>query len=342
MYKAKRILPNITGEQLDHYLLNGWFRMNQSVFTTEFLQMELDFFDAIWLRHTLENFEFPKWFYKLKRNEKFQVSIVPFHLTQEHEMLYQLYRESRPDGFPQSLESVLFGDSPDNIFNTIQIDVRHDSELVASGFFDLGETSAAGIVSYFDPAYKNFSLGKYATLIAYEYCIQKGLTHFYPGYFAPGNPAFDYKLDLHKPSLEYLEVAFGSWIPFKFYKPTHNPLFTMQHYLGELIKSLAEQGMRSTLVYNAHFAFVSNSRWDSPLFVYIEKGPEIQKHFAVTYDTNTQLYNLFDSLDLEATPELIRMEGKMISLEYIPLKKPLAELGSSRTILKEISSSTKS
>jgi arginine-tRNA-protein transferase len=329
MYKAKRILPDISGAQLDQYLRNGWFRMNQSVFTTEFLQMELDFFDAIWLRHKLDAFEFPKWFYKLKRNKNFSVTIVPFHLTQEHEMLYQVYRESKPEGFPQSLESILFGDSPDNIFNTIQIDVRKDGALVASGFFDLGATSAAGIVSYFDPAYKNLTLGKYATLLAYEYCKQKGLAYFYPGYFAPGNPAFDYKLDLHQPSLEYFDVPFDAWVTFGFYKREESPFAFMRNQLLSLVEELDQRGLTSTLVHNAHFAFVSNSRWDSPLFVHISTG---QKQYAVTYDTNTNLYNLFDHLDLDDPPELIRIEGKMISLEYIPLKKPIAELTSAETM----------
>ena len=73
MYKAKRILTSISPEELDQYLENGWFRMKQQVFTTEFLQMGLDFFDAIWLRQDLPRFQLSKWFHKMKRNPRFKV-----------------------------------------------------------------------------------------------------------------------------------------------------------------------------------------------------------------------------------------------------------------------------
>jgi arginine-tRNA-protein transferase len=261
MYKAKRILTSISPEELDQYLENGWFRMKQQVFTTEFLQMGLDFFDAIWLRQDLPRFQLSKWFHKMKRNTRFKVEVSDLNLTSEHELLYQAYRETKTEGFPESLESILYGDSTENIFQTKQINIYEKQDLIASGFFDLGQNSAAGIVSYFEPRYRNFSMGKFATMLAYEYCQQHGFHYFYPGYFAPGNSNFDYKLNFDPQSLEYLDTRIQSWRPIENYKDTESPIEIVQQKLAQLSEQLDSQGLRVYHVYNLYFAFTETSRF---------------------------------------------------------------------------------
>ncbi|HSF44423.1 MAG TPA: hypothetical protein VLA58_00385, partial [Chitinophagaceae bacterium] len=72
MYKASRALTSIRPEELDQYLSRGWFRMDQTIFTSQFLQDDdFIFRDLIWLRHRLSAFRFPKWFRKMKKNTRF-------------------------------------------------------------------------------------------------------------------------------------------------------------------------------------------------------------------------------------------------------------------------------
>ena len=60
-----RNLEYILPFQLDQYLQMGWFRMGQTMFTTNFLIFNNEQFNALWLRIDLEKFEhFPKQTYR--------------------------------------------------------------------------------------------------------------------------------------------------------------------------------------------------------------------------------------------------------------------------------------
>ena len=333
MYKAKRILDSIKPEELDHYLENGWFRMKQHVFTTEFLQMGLDFYDAIWLRQDLHHFQLPKWFQKMKRNNRFRVEVTEFNPTAEHELLYQAYRETKPEGFPESLESILYGDSDENIFHTIQINIYDGRDLVAAGFFDLGQLAAGGIVSYFEPRYKNFSLGKYATMLAYEFCQQQGVRYFYPGYFAPGNNDFDYKLKFHAASLEYLDMRSQSWRSIESYNEGELPLKIIQTKLDQLSDQLEDRGLLTHCVYNIYFAFMETSRFDSPIVVMVRPSEDHGRQFIITYDHHTDDYHVFDCTEEDCAAELRLYDGKMICMQHFPLRKPALSVPEMKEII---------
>ena len=45
---------SLSGEELDRYLAEGWFRMGQTIFTTNFLNFKQKFYSAIWLRIRLD------------------------------------------------------------------------------------------------------------------------------------------------------------------------------------------------------------------------------------------------------------------------------------------------
>lgn len=322
MYKARRIMERIAAEELDHYLEKGWFRMKQHMFTTEFLQMGSDFYDAIWLRHRLPGFRFPKWFDKMKRNPLFRAEVTAFHPGPKHEMLYQAYQESKPTGFPESLESILYGEGDTNIFNTRQVNIFAGDELVGAGFFDLGGNSAMGIVSYYEPRYKRFGMGKYATMLAYEYCAMKGLTWFYPGYFAPGNPSFDYKTNFDPASLEYLDMHHQQWLSFDAFRTVELPMAAILQQLADLDLKLATEGLVTCLIHNIFFAFSDNSRYDSPLMLLICSQDEHAGQALVTYDHHTREFHLFRCGEVDLASETRAHEGKMICVQYFQIRKP--------------------
>lgn len=322
MYKAKRILESIGAEELDHYLQNGWFRMKQHVFTTEFLQMGVDFFDAIWLRHELQRFHFPKWFTKMKRHQRFRAQITDFHPGPEHEMLYQSYRESKPEGFPESLESILYGESDSNLFNTRQVNIYDGDTLVGAGFFDLGYQSAMGIVSYYDPSYKPQSMGKLATMYAYDYCHQQGIKYFYPGYFAPNNPSFDYKLHFDPASLEYLDMVRQEWLPISDFSPQDLPLIILQRTLLTLAVELDRSGLMTTLVHNIYFAFTETSKYDAPAVLMICPTEEHDRQYIISYDHHTDEFHMYDCTEARCAEELRMYNGRMICMQHFPFQKP--------------------
>ena len=322
MYKARRIMDSIAAEELDQFLEKGWFRMKQHMFTTEFLQMGIDFYDAIWLRNKLTGFRFPKWFGKMKRNMRFRAEVTAFHPGPENEMLYQSYRESKPEGFPESLESILYGEGDTNIFNTRQVNIYEGDELVGASFFDVGSNSAMGIVSYYEPRYKSLGMGKYATMLAYEYCAVNGLTWFYPGYFAPGNPSFDYKVRFDPGSLEYLNMRQQEWMPMSAFRPDKLPKSAISQELAALEATLDKEGLVSCIIHNIFFAFTENSRYDCPLMLLVCVPGDLSSQALVTYDHHTGEFHLFRCRDTDLASETKSYEHKMICMQHFPLRKP--------------------
>jgi len=82
---------------LDDYLERGWFRMGQTIFTTNWLNFRDTFYSAIWLRVLLDNYVADNTQKKLmQRNSRFHTEIRPAIITIEKELLYIRYKQSVP------------------------------------------------------------------------------------------------------------------------------------------------------------------------------------------------------------------------------------------------------
>lgn len=208
-------LSSLEPAQLDIFLSLGWFRMQQTIFTTDSLYFNDQVYDAIWLRVRLHDFEPDKKYKKLsEKNNRFRTEIKRLNITPAHEALYDSYKKGISFEGASSLHSLLYGKSDYNVYNTQMINVYDGNILIGTGCFDTGKESAAGIYSIFDPAYKKFSLGKYMIYEKMQYCKRKNFSYFYPGYFVPGYPAFDYKLEIGKPAIDYLDPLQKKWYAF--------------------------------------------------------------------------------------------------------------------------------
>lgn len=323
MYKASRSLASITNEQLDQYLSKGWFRMHQSIFTCEFWQEGFNFRDTIWLRQRLADFQLPNWFHKMERKYAIRVAFSDFILTQEQELLYQSYYDTKPKEFPASLESILYGDGCENIYDTKMVNLYFSEQLVGAGFFDMGKTSAAAIVTCYDPGFSSISLGRFINLNIIKHLKEKGLDYFYPGYFAPGNSRFDYKLQFHQPSLEYYQSANDQWIPFRHYYETSLPLTRMKEKLLILSSSLESAGFACCFLINYYFALEQTSKYDSPYVMYILPLSSADQQYAITYDTNKNKYQVFNCTEMDCA-DFIHEEGdQLVCLQFMHLKTPI-------------------
>ncbi len=207
-------LFDIQPAQLDHFLSIGWFRIQQTIFTTDVLYFNDEAYNPVWLRVRLQDFVPDiKYLALQKKNSGFTMEIKKAIITPEHEALYACYKESIAFDSAPNLHWLLYGSSTRDIYNTYMINLHDDDKLAGVGFFDLGDESSAGISSVYDPAYKKYSPGRYIIYEKMLYCKKKNFKYFYPGYFVPGYPMFDYKLELGKDALEYFNFYSKKWLP---------------------------------------------------------------------------------------------------------------------------------
>jgi leucyl-tRNA---protein transferase len=207
----------ISAAELDAWLALGGYRMHQDVFTASHVTLDR-IYRLYWLRYDVRSLCPHRSHRRLhRRNNSFACTITPLAgIDAAHHELHQKYRASIDfDGAP-TIANCLFGDRPDhdNIFQTYCLSVYDGDRLIAGGFFDLGETSAASILHYFDPDYRRHSLGKFLILLTIEYLQASGRIWYYPGYVVQGHPKMDYKLFLGDEQAQYFDPGTSRWKPF--------------------------------------------------------------------------------------------------------------------------------
>jgi arginyl-tRNA--protein-N-Asp/Glu arginylyltransferase len=227
-------LPVIPGEMLDYYLSQGYYRMQQDLFTCRFLPRDGQLNTVHWLRIVLPQVQYgPKQRRLLRLNERFSVAIKPFRLTDEYEALYARYRQNLDFDTSASLEALLLDGATHTVFRTQLIEVRDNGQLIAGGILDMGNDSIAGIVNFYDPAYSKHSLGKYLLLLKTEHARQRQLAYYYPGYLVHGDPKFDYKLFACPAATEVFDALNSQWLPFSWELIKANSAAIMADWLAE-------------------------------------------------------------------------------------------------------------
>ncbi|MCC3153453.1 arginine-tRNA-protein transferase [Hymenobacter sp. BT770] len=235
-------LPVIRGEALDYYLGLGYYRMQQDLFTCQFVPFNGRIYTAHWLRVVLPRVEWGAEPRRLiRRNARFAASIQPFRLTAEHEELYARYRSAITFDASSTVEAVLLGGAEHNVFNTYIIELRDGHRLVAAGIFDRGDRSVAGILNFYDPAYRQHSLGKYLLLLKTDYARRLDLDYYYPGYVVHDYPKFDYKLSLSAAATEVFDSVRGRWQTYSRAAVTAHSVELLADWLPEGLRELAEK-----------------------------------------------------------------------------------------------------
>ena len=214
MYTRMIHPDELSPEELDAFLAQGWFRMRQAMFTCRFVMSDGRLRTAVWLRFDLTRIHFRKSLrrYLRRADAELDLSIGPAEITAEHEELYARYRDDFKGDLAPDLRSVLYDDGSSDIYPTSCVEMRRDGCLVACSFFDVGVDSMASIIGIYDPDQHRYGLGFTTMLMEVRYGIEQGLKWFYPGYIAPGCAAFDYKLRLGDP--EYYAPPLARWMPY--------------------------------------------------------------------------------------------------------------------------------
>ena len=218
-YHAIRFPRHLTRKELDELLSQGWFRMYLRVFTASHYNTwpEPTLLKLYWLRYAVDEVVDRRSHIRIRgRSSGFSVDCRPFQSpTADEEAFFSKYRSACGFDAYNSIQSALFGVSRrPSIFHTMALRVRDGSRLIAMGLFDIGEVSGASILHFYDRSYKGLSLGKYLMLLTIDWLKAEGFRYYYPGYIAPGNPRFDYKLFLGTEHARYYEQTLDSWVPF--------------------------------------------------------------------------------------------------------------------------------
>lgn len=202
------------GKLLDEYLRHGWYRMQQTIFTTDIILKNDVVVPVFWIRLLLKRYGHSRNSRRiLSACSRFSVTVTGGEITAEDEELYQVYKSSVSFDVSETIKDYLVGESPGNIYDTKCVKVRDGNTLIATGYFDEGRNSLAGILNIIHPDYKRFSLGKYLMLLKIERAVQLGMEYYYPGYISSAISKFDYKLF---PGPEHTEVYIrntDSWRP---------------------------------------------------------------------------------------------------------------------------------
>ncbi|SFE92774.1 arginine-tRNA-protein transferase [Spirosoma endophyticum] len=203
------------GSKLDLCLSRGYFRMHQEIFTCNAVLFDYRVCSVHWLRLVLANVRYgAKQLRLLRSNEKFSVAIKPLALSEELETLYAIYKEAINFDAPNSVEACLFDGATYNMFDTYVIEVRDENRLIAAGIFDNGAQSIAGIMNFYHPDYRKYSLGKYLMLLKINHARLQQKAYYYPGYMANDFPKFDYKLFPCEAATEVFDSFRTLWLPF--------------------------------------------------------------------------------------------------------------------------------
>ena len=299
MFAQAHSPPTLLPQELDAYLEQGWFRMGQTIFTTNFLNFKNQFYSSLWLRIVLESFHTDQKQKKIfKINAGFRSEIKKASINPEQEALFRKYKEGISFEASASLNHLLFGTAAHSIYNTFEVNIFDGDKLIALGFFDIGDTSAAGISSFYDPAYKKYSLGKYLIYLKIDHCKTRGLRYFYPGYFAPGYSLFDYKLEIGKSALQYLQFSSCRWLPIKSFSRELTPLQIMHDKLSSLQHALTQSNIPSRVLKYEFFdanlipELKGADLFDFPLFLCFTKCMEEDVNQLIVYDVRGECYRL--------------------------------------------------
>lgn len=264
VHHPQKLLPG----ELDGYLEKGWFRMGQTIFTTNFLNFKHQLYSAVWLRIVLPELVHDRQWQKLeKRNAAFRTEVQTATITPAKEELYAKYKQGISFEVSSSLKELLYRNAIYDIYHTHEVCIYDGGKLIAAGFFDIGDKSGAGITSFYDPDYKKYSLGKYLIYLKMIYCRDLGLKFFYPGYFVPGYAFFDYKLGIGASALQYLDFSSQQWLPITQFSPERTPLRVMRHALFVLHNQLLQLRIEnSVLLYEFFDANLIPELRDAGLF----------------------------------------------------------------------------
>ncbi len=206
------------GNLLDDYLAAGYYRMQHLLFTTHHTQLgnTQKAQPVFWLRIPVKNIiEHHAANAIRKRCNGFTVISTKAKINKEINDLYNCYIKSIDFEAAESCKTYLHDPYIENPFHAKMLQIKDGKVLIAAGYFDVGQMSMAGILNFYHPAYKKYSLGKYLMLKKLDYARENNIEFYYTGYISTETNKFDYKLFPDRKTIEVFLPMEKIWVPFQ-------------------------------------------------------------------------------------------------------------------------------
>lgn len=204
-------------DTLDDLLAAGYYRIQHLMFTcndTAFNEGGPTI-PVFWLRTLVKQCRLQKTANTiLKKGGRFSVSFQPAYVDDEVEALYALYKNWVPFSVSSTCADYLHHPFLPQPFDSMMVQVRDRERLIATGYFDKGRQSVAGIMNLYHPQYHKYSLGKLLMLQKLNYALSQNKLFYYTGYISTGSTRFDYKTFPDPTAVEVLLPDKQEWLPY--------------------------------------------------------------------------------------------------------------------------------
>ncbi len=204
-------------ETIDELLAAGYYRMQHLMFTCNntTLGEKGQSIPVFWLRTLVKKCRLQNSANTiLKKCAQFSVNIQPAFVNDEVENLFALYKEWVPFSVSANCSSYLYQELLPQPFNSMMVQVRYQNQLIATGYFDTGKHSIAGIMNIYHPEYKQYSLAKFLILQKLQFAFSQNKSFYYTGYISPASTRFDYKTFPDPNAVEILLPDKQEWVPY--------------------------------------------------------------------------------------------------------------------------------
>ncbi len=289
------IIDGTTCEEYDHLLASGWFRGTGIIYRNEIVCISEQLYSAQHIRVPLKNFSPVKKHRKMLRrnNDQFTYEISRPEVSERKEELYRGQRNRFKAFVHVNLRDIMKAGRHDGEFETKELRVYDNGNLVAVSYFDVSKKSVASIMCLFDQSYKKYSLGIYTMLLEIEHASQLDIEYYYPGYVLDRPSQFDYKLTLGE--CEWMSQS-GIWqsqheLPKEKSRAEH-----ICEKMAELQVNLTQAGY--SFVYKIYPYFtVGQIMREFPDLIRVPSYYEIEKdgkQVSVSYDSEIDQFVIFD------------------------------------------------
>lgn len=256
----------LSPERIDAYLAQGWFRFGGVMRTTRYsVWEERTLRTTLWIRSNLQDYRFSRSNRRLlsKVHRRYRVEHHPMVLDARHERLYAAYIVQVGGDRPQTLIDFLGGPEALGTYETQEISIWDEDELIAFSYYDAGDEGLMSLLGVFAPLYRKESLGMATLLLEIERAQQLDMRFHYSGYVLPGEPRMDYKL--RAGAIEFLDPDELTWHPWDDFDPSELPDRRTQSNLNRVGKALAERGVRCRRMLNPLFELARTASLEEPM-----------------------------------------------------------------------------
>lgn len=204
-------VEEISGEQLEALLAQGWRRFGETLFRYNLDHNEKgEELEVIPLRINLEKFYLRKSHRKLlRRNAGVRAQIAEMHIDDQKRTMFSQHKQRFKYNLPTSLFNFVSYD-PQIPCPTYECQLyTPEKELYAVSFIDITPSALSSIYAMFKPNYAHLSPGTHTLLAEIDYAKSQGKAFVYTGYAHRKSSHYDYKKTY--PGTEYYDWEKEKW-----------------------------------------------------------------------------------------------------------------------------------